>query len=389
MLSNSNNSSNQKTFTLPTYINKKIHSKINTRYGNVQNKSSAPIAYNIQNNQFLYKSENRKGYNQMKIPSFSKNNDILLINPNTYTTVSKGKVTSPNSINWNNIGFKEIKCQNSFKTSTYKPNIINMNNNNLFSSYNLSNNYGAMAKNLGFYNINTNSNNNSNNNTNRNKYSKFNYNNNNNLLYSKKIGLKSNSNNNSININNKKKDSLIDYYKKINEIKKAREGLNSKIIKDRMSNEDNIKKINKIQAVWKGIYVRELMSFYWNFYKFQKVLENFINNQYKKKFLANLKKKDLIDDLNKKKKEYNNLMNEYNKILKQFNELKNNEKNNNKDKTRKNKLRIEKKTQFKILKDEKEEENNKLKQINNKKDIDYINNLKIIYNDNIIYEKRN
>ena len=64
MLSNSNNSSNQKTFTLPTYINKKIHSKINTRYGNVQNKSSAPIAYNIQNNQFLYKSENRKAINQ-------------------------------------------------------------------------------------------------------------------------------------------------------------------------------------------------------------------------------------------------------------------------------------------------------------------------------------
>ena len=186
MLSNSNNSSNQKTFTFPTYINKKIQSKINTRYGNVQNKSSAPIAYNIQNNQFLYKSENRKGYNQMKIPSFSKNNDILLINPNTYTTVSKGKITSPNSINWNNIGFKEIKCQNSFKTSTYKPNLINKNNNNLFSSYNLSNNYGAMAKNLGFYNINANSNNNSNNNTNRNKYSKFNYNNNN-LLYSKII----------------------------------------------------------------------------------------------------------------------------------------------------------------------------------------------------------
>ena len=162
----------------------------------------------------------------MKIPSFSKNNDILLINPNTYTTVSKGKVTSPNSINWNNIGFKEIKCQNSFKTSTYKPNPINKNNNNLFSSYNLSNNYGAMAKNLGFYNINTNTNNNSNNNTNRNKYSKFNYNNNNNLLYSKKIGLKSNSNNNSININNKKKDKLIDYYKKINKIKKEKEVLN-------------------------------------------------------------------------------------------------------------------------------------------------------------------
>jgi len=388
MLSNSHNSSNQKSFTLPTYINKKIQTKTNTRYGNVQNKSSAPIAYNIQNNQFLYKSENRKGYNQMKIPSFSKNNDIRLINQNTYTTVSKGKITSPNSINWNNIGFKEIKCQNSFKTSTYKPNIINKNN--LFSSYNLSNNYGATAKNLGFYDINTNSN--------KNKYSKYNYyNNNNNLLYSKKIGLKkangsslTNSNNSN---NNIKKDSLIDYYKKINEIKKAREGLNSKIIKDRMSNEDNIKKINKIQAVWKGIYVRELMSFYWNIYKFQKLLEKFINNQYKKKFLTNLKRKDSISDLNKKEKEYNNLMNEYNKIVKQFNEYK---KNNETNKTRRNKLRIEKKTQFKILKNKKEkidinqhkeEESNKLRQINKKKDIEYNNNLKIINNNNIIFEK--
>ena len=383
MLSNSHNSSNQKSFTLPTYINKKIQTKTNTRYGNVQNKSSAPIAYNIQNNQFLYKSENRKGYNQMKIPSFSKNNDIRLINPNTYTTVSKGKITSPYSINWNNIGFKEIKCQNSFKTSTYKPNIINKNN--LFSSYNLSNNYGAVAKNLGFYDINTNSN--------KNKYSKYNYYNNN-LLYSKKIGLKK-ANGSSLNNsnNNIKKDSLIDYYKKINEIKKAREGLNSKIIKDRMSNEDNIKKINKIQAVWKGIYVRELMSFYWNFYKFQKLLEKFINNQYKKKFLTNLKRKDSISDLNKKEKEYNNLMNEYNKIVKQFNEYK---KNNETNKTRRNKLRIEKKTQFKILKNKKEkidinqhkeEESNKLRQINKKKDIEYNNNLKIINNNNIIFEK--
>ena len=393
MISSSNNTSNKKTFTLPTY-NKKIQTKTNTRYGNVQNKSSAPIAYNIQNNQFLYKSETRKGYNQMKMPSFSKNNDILLINPNTYTTVSKGKITSPNSLNWNNIGFKEIKCQNTFKTSTYKPNIVNKNN--LFSSYNLSNNYGAMAKNLGFYDINSNSNNSS-----KNKYSKFNYKNNNNLLYSKKTGLKnsygSTLTNSTNSNNNMKKDSLIDYYKKINEMKKAREGLNSKVIKDRMSNEDNIKKINKIQAVWKGIYVRELMSFYWNFYKFQKLLEKFLNNHYKKKFLTNLKKKDLVGDLNKKKKEYNNVLNEYNKILKQFNEYKkNNEKNKETNKYKRNRFRIEKKTQFKILKKEnkkintnrnKEEENTKLRQINKKKDIDYINNLKIINNDNIIYEK--
>ena len=258
MLSNGHNSLNKKTFTFPTHINKKAPNRTNKRYENVQNKSSAPIAYNIQNNQFFYKSENKKGYNQMKIPSFSKNNDILLINPNTYTTVSKGKVTSPNSLNWNNIGFKEIKCKNTFTTSNYKSNLLEKNN-NLLSSYNLSNNYGAMAKNLGFYDINSNQNNK--------KYSKYN---NNNILYSKKTGLKSsygstltNSNNsiNNLNRNNKQKDSLVDYYKKITQIKNAREGLNSKVIKDRMNNEDNIKKINKIQAVWKGIYVRELMSY--------------------------------------------------------------------------------------------------------------------------------
>ena len=342
MLSNGHNSLNKKTFTFPTHINKKAPNRTNTRYENVQNKSSAPIAYNIQNNQFFYKSENKKGYNQMKIPSFSKNNDILLINPNTYTTVSKGKVTSPNSLNWNNIGFKEIKCKNTFTTSNYKSNLLEKNN-NLLSSYNLSNNYGAMAKNLGFYDINSNQN--------SKKYSKYN---NNNLLYSKKTGLKSsygstltNSNNsiNNLNRNSKQKDSLVDYYKKITQIKNAREGLNSKVIKDRMNNEDNIKKINKIQAVWKGIYVRELMSYYWNFYHFQKLLEKFFNNKYKKKFLMNLKKKDLVGDLNKKKREYNNLKNEYDKILKQFNEYK---KNNEKNKKQKIKFKIEKKNQFNI-----------------------------------------
>ena len=383
MLSNGHNSLNKKTFTFPTHINKKAPNRTNTRYENVQNKSSAPIAYNIQNNQFFYKSENKKGYNQMKIPSFSKNNDILLINPNTYTTVSKGKVTSPNSLNWNNIGFKEIKCKNTFTTSNYKSNLLEKNN-NLLSSYNLSNNYGAMAKNLGFYDINSNQNNK--------KYSKYN---NNNLLYSKKTGLKSsygstltNSNNsiNNLNRNSKQKDSLVDYYKKITQIKNAREGLNSKVIKDRMNNEDNIKKINKIQAVWKGIYVRELMSYYWNFYHFQKLLEKFFNNKYKKKFLMNLKKKDLVGDLNKKKREYNNLKNEYDKILKQLNEYK---KNNEKNKKQKIKFKIENKNQFNILQNEKinsnqkiEEEIPKLKSLNKKKDT-----LKIINNDNIIYER--
>lgn len=38
-----------------------------------------------------------------------------------------------------------------------------------------------------------------------------------------------------------------------------------------MNDKENIKKINKIQAIWKGIYVRELMSYYWNFDEFQKI----------------------------------------------------------------------------------------------------------------------
>ena len=382
MLSNSLNSQNQKTFSFPTYINKTTpyKSKINKRYSNVQNKSSAPIAYNIHNNQFLYKSENKKGYNQITIPSFSKNNDILFINPNTYTTISKGNISSQNSLNWNNIGFKDIKYKNNnnFVSSTYKPNVTTKNN--LFSSYNLSNNYGATAKNLGFYNMNSNNN--------SKKYSKYN----NNLLYSKKTGLMnsygSTLTNSSNSYNNvQKKDSLLDYYKNIIQIKNARQGLNSKVIKDRMNNEDNIKKINKIQAVWKGIYVRELMSYYWNFYQFQKLLEKFLNNQYKKKFLMNLKKKDLVGDLNKKNREYNNLVNEYNKIMKQFNDYK---KKIEKNKSNKNKLIVEKKEDFDIVNNKRinsnqeEKENTKLKLVNKKRDNE---NLKIINNDNIIYEK--
>ena len=128
------------------------------------------------------------------------------------------------------------------------------------------------------------------------------------------------------------------------------------------------------------------MSYYWNFYHFQKLLEKFFNNKYRKKFLMNLKKKDLVGDLNKKKREYNNLKNEYDKILKQLNEYK---KNNEKNKKQKIKFKIEKKNQFNILQNEKinsnqkiEEEIPKLKSLNKKKDT-----LKIINNDNIIYER--
>ena len=365
MISSNKTPLTQKGFSLQHYINKITPNKIrlNNRYDNIQNKSSAPIAsinnYNKQhNNQFVYKSENIKGYNKMTVPSISHNTDIKLINPKTSTNISKGLIT-PNSLNWNNIGYKEIKFKNNLTNNTNKSNKINNdyikknNNNNLLQSYNFSNNYGATANNLGFHDINTNS-----------KTYKKNHNN---FLYSKKTGLINTYgntltyNNNTYN-NNIQKNSLTDYYKNIIQIRSAREGINSKVIKNRMNNEENIKKINKIQAIWKGIYVRELMSYYWNFNQFQYLLEKFFIIRYKKQFLINLKKKDLTEELNKKQKEFDKLKNDYNNILKQFNEYK---KNNEK-----NKLRVV---------NDKRNINNYLEHFNK--------NLEIINNDKIIFER--
>ena len=400
MLTNSLNSKTKKvlTFQKNKYINKPLKNqiKVNTRYSNIQNKSSAPTATNIyNNNQILYKSENKKGYNQMTIPTFSNNTDVLLVNPNTFTSISKGKISTQNSLNWNNIGFKEVKYRNNFSNNTYKPNLLNNyflnNKNHLFQSYNEYNNYGATAKNLGFYNINSNINSVSKKNNNNILYSKKN-----NLINSYASTLTNSSNQNNNLKNNNKKQSLYEYYKNIIQIKNAREGVNSKIIKNRMTDEQNIKKINKIQAVWKGVYVRELMSYYWNFYKFQEKLENIFNNQYKINFFNELKKKGS----NKNVKVNDNLLEEYNNILKAFNEYKRNaEKNKN------NELNIEK-NNFEILKtnkiitseeiisnkyEEEKEENIKLKTINkiNKKEFlqSKNNNLNIINNEQFLIDK--
>ena len=363
MISSNKTPLTQKGFSLQNYINKITPNKIrlNTRYDNVQNKSSAPIAainnYNKHNNQFVYKSENIKGYNKMTVPSISHNTDIKLINTITSTNISKG-LTTPNSLNWNNIGYKEIKFKNNIASKTYRPNItnnnyLNKNTNNLFQSYD------PTASNLGFHDINTGSK----------RYRK----NNNNFLYSKKTGLINTYgntvtyNNNTYN-NNIQKNSLSDYYKNMVQIRSAREGINSKVIKNRMNNEENIKKISKIQAIWKGIYVRELMSYYWNFNQFQYLLEKFFLIRYKKQFLLNLKKKDLTEEFNKKQKEIDKLKNDYNNILKQFNEYKKNQEKN------------------------KEENNIKLRIVNDKKNINnylehFKSNLKIINNDTIIFER--
>ena len=399
MLSNSLNQKSQNTLSFQTYkynTNNIPQNKIryNTRYTNTQNKSSAPIPFN---NQFLYKSENKKGFNQMTLPTFSQNNDILLTNSKAYTSISKGRTPITNSSNWNNIAFKEVKWKNNFYNKTYNSlinNYLKNNRNFLLQSYNVNNNYGATAKNLGFYNVNLNSKktNNINNPINKNKK---------NLLYSKKNGIYSyasstlsNSYNNILK-NNSQKNTLYDYYKNIIQIQNAKEGLNSKIVKNRMADEENIKKINKIQAVWKGIYVRELMSYYWNFNKFQRELEKIFKNYYWKDFLNKLKNYNL----NKEKKDYNKILDDYNNILKKFNEYKNNVNKN------KNIELIKEKTHFEIINtrkiinneeinsNEKEDkENIKLKSVNKNKNIKdslqhFNKNLNIINNDKFYFEK--
>ena len=92
--------------------------------------------------------------------------------------------------------------------------------------------------------------------------------------------------NNRINENN----SLYDYYKNLIKIQNARNGVQSRIVKNRINDEDNIKNIRKIQAVWKGVYVRELMSYYWSFNKFQNNIEKILVIHYKTNFFNNLKK---------------------------------------------------------------------------------------------------
>ena len=399
MLSNSLNQKSQNTLSFQTYkynTNNIPQNKIryNTRYTNTQNKSSAPIPYN---NQFLYKSENKKGFNQMTLPTFSQNNDILLTNSKAYTSISKGKTPITNSSNWNNIAFKEVKWKNNFYNKTYNSlinNYLKNNRNFLLQSYNVNNNYGATAKNLGFYNVNLNSKKTNNINNPINKDKK-------NLLYSKKNGVYSyasstlsNSYNNILK-NNSQKNTLYDYYKNIIQIQNAKEGLNSKIVKNRMADEENIKKLNKIQAVWKGIYVRELMIYYWNFNKFQRKLEKIFKNYYWKDFLNKLKNYNL----NKEKKDYNKILDDYNNILKKFNEYKNNVNKN------KNIELIKEKTNFEIINtrkiinneeinsNEKEDkENIKLKSVNKNKNIKdslqhFNKNLIIINNDKFYFEK--
>ena len=119
---------------------------------------------------------------------------------------------------------------------------------------------------------------------------------------------------------------------------------NSKNLQN-MSNEEYIKNVCKIQSLWKGKYVRKLMSYYWNLSNFKDILEAVISNHGKKQFFNKIKliksKKNISyerkkDDYNKikkdfeelkrnstkKEKDYDKLLEKYNSIVKKFDELK-------------------------------------------------------------------
>ena len=132
-------------------------------------------------------------------------------------------------------------------------------------------------------------------------------------------------------------------------------------------------KLIKIQSAWRGVYVRELMTFYWNLENFKKLLNKVFNNNLKKNyflfFINRLKKyqnhenkKIIINDntlrqkyksnkrriienddkrleeyikaLNQKEQDYDNLLKNYNSLVERCTELQqivnqSNENNNN------------------------------------------------------------
>ena len=91
-------------------------------------------------------------------------------------------------------------------------------------------------------------------------------------------------------------------------------------------NEEYIKKVYKIQSLWKGKYVRKLMSYYWNLDNFKNILESVIVNHVKQQFFNKIKLKK-----NKKDNPYDKDVDDYNKIKKDLEELKRNKKKKDKD----------------------------------------------------------
>ena len=569
--------------SLPNHKFKK-NTNTNKRYQNMPKIQLNPTNSGISNNNLIYQSYNTKGYNGLIDPSLAGNNNFLFIKNTSFNpyqsqnndikakksfiktiknknensksqllktshpqipkkvenkryfdankllqteskwSLSKKNIQNENLLNWNNIGFKEVKYQKNFEKSTFD---INNKNNNLLKSYQpfpkMNNYYKPSADNLGFFNDNLCSSYNPNyeignyynfkqkinpiSNSEiirQKKYSNFplNFNNKNGskellkindkdkLIYynnqpsnlrsididneNKVIPIikndiilkKNNINNinndfipknhliisynrnlknkdkknlyssqiNKNNINNKKSltesqdiekyrtpnnnfkknmFSLYEYYKDAIKKPKAYNQLEGNYLaKNRkndkyFNNEENIQKICKIQSIWRGGYVRELMSYYWSLSKFKDLLELILINHSKKQFLNNMKKlkennlmkennidikynmKESINDLNKilknnefdieklkinltkKEEDYEKLLKDYNDIVNQYSELKkSNEENNNIIKENKNNNEEEIPSNFTI-------DNNNFEILNNKKIVKkFENNIK-------------
>ena len=161
------------------------------------------------------------------------------------------------------------------------------------------------------------------------------------------------------NVNNSNSLTLRQYYKNVTQKQKSfpvniKESNNLNYLRNRntinyksrniinMPNEEYIKNVSKVQSLWKGKYVRKLMSYYWNLSNFKDILESVIAKHVKKQFFNKIKlkknKKDYkeVDDYNKikkdfeelkrnsikKDKDYDKLLEKYNSIIKKFDELK-------------------------------------------------------------------
>ena len=357
---------------------------------------------NFDNNNLLYQYVSKNGYNEIVNPSLSGNNNYLVIN-NSYFGQNRNKKNKSNigikqnTVNlldncqskWDNIGFKETKHHNRMNE--------NFNLKKSYQDYPSQNDNNWMyAKNLGYFDSNylsksynfMNSSDYYKHNVN-NTYDKYNHHDNlyisqneklnhvnipqinESQIYKKnkepisnnktniKLALKKknilgkkkteeddkkfNKKNllpkfdNSINLDDNYNNNNILYknYKKIGVVTKEKKG------RGRQFDDGGMKKIIKIQSVWKGKKVRELISYYFNLKKFIQLLYSKVNKVKKKTFLNNLrfihiKKKPKPISLNNGKikgesknkindednNKYSNLLRYNNNIKKKLTELK-------------------------------------------------------------------
>ena len=109
-------------------------------------------------------------------------------------------------------------------------------------------------------------------------------------------------------------------------------------------NHNLIKKVIKIQSFWRGTYVRMLMGYYWNLYRFKNTLDNIFKNhiriyflfflknlphhtpgiKHRKKYINNKYEKSLEEykiSLKRKEEDYENLLKNYNSLVERCTEL--------------------------------------------------------------------